>query len=98
MDEEGRTIMSTCKRLSAMFVVITLALLGVVSSALAQVEPQAGTWKTHVLTSGSALRLPPPPNPSATQAELADLRALAAQRDAAALDQTCSSAAGSPTR
>jgi hypothetical protein len=56
--------MSTPKRLSAMFIVMTLALLGVVCSALAQVEPKAGTWKTCVLTSGSVVRLPPPPNPS----------------------------------
>jgi PAP2 superfamily len=87
MHEERRSIMSARKRPSTLRVVITLALLGVVSSALAQVEPKAGTWKTHVLTSGSELRLPPPPDASTTQAELAELRTLAAQRDAAARDQ-----------
>jgi hypothetical protein len=79
--------MSARKRPSTLRVVITLALLGVVSSALAQVEPKAGTWKTHVLTSGSELRLPPPPDASTTQDELAELSTLAAQRDAAARDQ-----------
>ena len=81
--------MSIRKRHSPLRVVITLALLGVVSSALAQVEPKAGTWKTHVLTSGSELRLPPPPDPSATQAELAELRTLAgaARRRRAGPDQ-----------
>lgn len=51
-----------------------------------QVEPQAGTWQTWVLTSGSQLRLPSPPSRSETNAELRELRALAAGRDAAALD------------
>ena len=64
MDEERRASMSIRKRHLPLRIVITLLLLGVVSSALAQVEPKAGTWKTHVLTSGSELRLPPPPDPS----------------------------------
>src|SRR5215475_15731536 len=51
------------------------------------VEPRAGSWKTHVLASGSELRLPAPPDRAATQAELAEIKALAARRDAAALDQ-----------
>jgi len=60
-----------------------------VSLALAQanplVEPRAGTWRTWVLPSGQALRLPPPPDPRATAVELAEPRALAGRRDAAAL-------------
>jgi membrane-associated phospholipid phosphatase len=48
------------------------------------VEPQAGAWRTWLLSSGSELRLPPPPNRAATQAELRTLRDLAAQRGAAA--------------
>jgi hypothetical protein len=44
--------MSVRKRHFPLRVVITVAFLGVVSSALAQVEPKAGTWKTHVLTTG----------------------------------------------
>src|SRR5262249_24050369 len=51
------------------------------------VEPQAGTWKTWVLKSGSQLRLPPPPDEAATQVGLGELRALAAQRDAEARAQ-----------
>jgi hypothetical protein len=50
MDEERRSSMSVRKRHFPLRVVITVAFLGVVSSALAQVEPKAGTWKTHVLT------------------------------------------------
>src|SRR5579864_1392366 len=49
----------------------------------AQVEPQAGNWKTWVLTSGSQLRLPAPPDNAATRAEIGELKALATQRDTA---------------
>ena len=49
-------------------------------------EPEAGTWQTWVLASGDQLRLPPPPDAATTRGELAQLRALAGQRDAAALD------------
>jgi hypothetical protein len=49
-----------------------------------QVEPQAGTWKTWVLTSGSQFRLPPPPDRAATSSEIGELKTLATQRDAAA--------------
>src|SRR5205823_4543902 len=50
------------------------------------VEPNAGTWRTWVLTSGGQLRPPAPPDAAATRAELAQLQALAARRDDAALD------------
>jgi hypothetical protein len=49
-----------------------------------QIEPQAGTWKTWVLTSGSQLRPAAPPDATATRAEIEQLKALAAQRDQAA--------------
>jgi len=52
-----------------------------------QVEPAAGRWKTWVLTSGSQLRLQPPPDQAATVAELQELRALAQERDAAVRDR-----------
>jgi membrane-associated phospholipid phosphatase len=61
-----------------------------------QVEPLAGSWKTWVLASGSQLRLPPPPDRSATEAEIRGLRELAAQRDAAALDRISFWDAGAP--
>jgi membrane-associated phospholipid phosphatase len=47
------------------------------------VEPGAGSWKTWLLSSGNALRLSPPPDESATRAELEEVRSLAAGRDAA---------------
>jgi hypothetical protein len=56
-------------------------------TALAQVEPKAGSWKTWVLTSGSQLRLPPPPNETATRAETEQLRQMESRRDTAMLDR-----------
>jgi hypothetical protein len=58
----------------------------------AQVEPGAGNWPTWLLTSGSELRLAAPP----AQAELDDVRAMAAQRDDATLDRISYWNAGAP--
>src|SRR5258708_4543768 len=76
------------------FVMTGLRLLSVVPSqaaaqtntAAGQGEPRAGAWKTWVLTSGDQLRLPPPPDPTATRAEIDELKTLVPQRDAAALN------------
>lgn len=57
------------------------------STLRAQIEPNAGKWKTWVLTSGDQLRLPPPPDQDATRAEIAELKALAKQRNATALQR-----------
>src|SRR5687768_3951118 len=48
------------------------------------IEPDAGSRKPWVLASGDQFRLPPPDDAAAAD-ELAELEALAAQRDAAAL-------------
>jgi membrane-associated phospholipid phosphatase len=56
------------------------------TSATGGVEPAAGTWPTWVIGPAGALRRPPPPSGAAAEAEVAELRALAARRDAAALD------------
>jgi membrane-associated phospholipid phosphatase len=71
-------------------VLVSCLLAGLVLTASAQmasgpIEPRAGTWKTWVLASGQELRLAPPLDAQATAAELQELRALAGQRDAAAL-------------
>jgi membrane-associated phospholipid phosphatase len=47
----------------------------------ASIEPMAGKWKTWVLRSGDQLRLPPPPDRSATATELAELHTAMDQRD-----------------
>src|SRR5882672_401415 len=65
-------------------------------ASLGPVEATAGQWKTWVLESGSQLRLPQPPGDSVTDTESGELRALAARRDAAALEQIAYWDAGSP--
>jgi membrane-associated phospholipid phosphatase len=56
-------------------------------TASESIEPGAGAWPTWLLTSGSELRLGPPPASPDTQTELVQLREIAAQRDGAALDR-----------
>src|SRR5688572_6702982 len=60
------------------------------------IEPDAGSWKTWVISSGEALRAPPPPEADAAAAELVQLRDLLAQNDPAATDAITFWDAGSP--
>ena len=60
---------------------------GCIEDGCERIEPQAGTWKTWVLPSGSSTAVPPPPGEEATRDEIAVLEALASQRDAAAIDR-----------
>jgi membrane-associated phospholipid phosphatase len=46
-----------------------------------QIEPNAGSWKTWVISSGREFRLPPPPSDAA---EIGELKAMANKRDTAA--------------
>lgn len=62
----------------------------------AQIEPGAGAWRTWVLSSGSAINVPPPPGASDTRAELKQLKALASARSAAVLDNIDFWNTGSP--
>jgi hypothetical protein len=66
------------------------------SISSAQIEPNAGNWKTWVLTSGDQMRLPPPPDEAETRAEIAQLKVIAKQRDAATLDRIIWWNAGPP--
>jgi membrane-associated phospholipid phosphatase len=59
------------------------------------VEPDAGSWSPWVLRSGDQFRLPPP-DEAGIDAELAQLEALAADRDAAALASIAYWDAGAP--
>ena len=61
------------------------------------IEPAAGTWYTWVLTSGSQVRPGPPPDAVGSQAELEQVRALAQQRDADALNQIAFWDTGAPS-
>src|SRR5205085_10414240 len=63
---------------------ICMMLATPVQAQVQQVEPLAGAWKTWVLSSGSQLRLPPPP--SSAVIEVAQLHASEAQRYLATLD------------
>lgn len=62
-----------------------------------QIEPGAGTWQTWVLASGDELRPAPPPDKAATKKEMAELQALVAERDKAAMAQIAYWDAGSPS-
>jgi membrane-associated phospholipid phosphatase len=66
-------------------------------SNLDQVEPEAGQWQTWVLTSLDEVRPAPPPDQAATLAEIEELKALAAARDAAAEALVAYWDAGSPS-
>ena len=83
-----------------------LAIIGVVgsvvssptptSAATGQQQMQTTTWSTWLLSSASELRLGPPPDAAETRAELAEVQALADNRDAAALDRIGYWDAGAP--
>ena len=44
--------------------------LPAVASAGDQIEPNAGRWRTWVISSGADYRAPAPPNPAQTEAEI----------------------------
>lgn len=62
-----------------------------------QIEPNAGTWKTWVIPSGADLRVPPPPDTTATATELAQMRKLIAQDGLEAADTITFWDAGAPS-
>jgi membrane-associated phospholipid phosphatase len=66
-------------------------------AASPSIEPGAGAWATWLLASGAELRLPPPPDATGTQPEVAELRELSAHRDDAALDRISYWDAGAPS-
>ena len=55
---------------SLLFSQTALAGAGQHAPANDPVEPDAGSWRTWVISSGEDYRVPPPPSPSETQAEL----------------------------
>jgi membrane-associated phospholipid phosphatase len=62
----------------------------------AQVEPNAGQWKTWVIASGGALRLPAPPDAAGTTAEIQWVKDCIANRNEAVLAQIHFWDAGAP--
>src|SRR5215471_13095860 len=94
LHEDGRNTM----RLT---IVALVALFASQSAALGQdaglVEPKGGAWKTWVIGSGSAYRVPPPPDLAMTTKELDELVQIAANRDRAAIDRVVYWNTGSPS-
>jgi membrane-associated phospholipid phosphatase len=75
---------------------VLVAAHAVRADAQGGIEPNAGKWRTWVIPSGEAYRVPPPPGPAETQAELRALGDLIATNDAQALAQIRYWDAGSP--
>ena len=64
-----------------LWVLVSLVVVVPLAHANDPVEPNAGTWKTWVISSGQDYRVPPPPGSAATQAELRSLAELTVQND-----------------
>lgn len=63
----------------------------------APIEPSAGQWKTWIISSGKDFRVPPPPTPSETQAELRALADLISHNNAQTASQIAFWDAGAPS-
>ncbi len=72
---------------------IVVAVLGMATCSSAQVEPEAGTWKTWFIASGDTYRLPPPP---ANREEAGMILSRQKALDAAGFQQIVYWNAGSP--
>lgn len=76
--------------------VFGIASLALACSLSAQVEPNAGRWKTWVIPSGGSLLLAPPPAGDTTTFEIQQIKKLISQRDSAVLEQIHFWDAGAP--
>ena len=76
-----------------MFAAVTLPLH---AQADGPIEPNAGLWRTWVISSGRDYRVPPPPGSAETQAELRALANLISHNDAQARQQIAFWDAGAP--
>src|SRR4030095_10813278 len=61
-----------------------------------QIEPNAGKWKTWAISSGKDYRVPEPPNPAQTRAELRQLQELIRHNNAQTAQQIAYWDAGAP--
>ncbi|MGE5109797.1 MAG: vanadium-dependent haloperoxidase [Acidobacteriaceae bacterium] len=82
--------------LTAVVGVLALASLPVSAADNPQVEPNAGKWRTWVISSAKDYRVPPPPSAAATQAELREVQKLVSTNDAQSLQQIKFWDAGAP--
>src|SRR5215813_8591688 len=62
-----------------------------------QIEPNAGNWRTWIISSGKDYRVAPPPNPAETQAELRLLDDLISHNDEQVRQRIAFWDAGAPT-
>src|SRR5215213_7731773 len=80
------------KKLLLLFTVLWLA----VPCLFAQVEPNAGKWKTWFISSGKEYKLPPPPDAAATKEELKKIVSVQKKNDSAAVQKILFWNAGAP--
>src|SRR5437660_12373734 len=78
---------------AVVFATFTLPLCAQVDGAI---EPNAGNWRTWVISSGRDYRVPPPPGAAQTQAELRSLALLMSHNNAQSKQQIEFWNAGSP--
>src|SRR5580704_15417159 len=76
--------------------VLYLVSTSIMCTLMAQVEPGAGRWKTWVIPSGSALRLPASPDSEITATKLQWVKECVSQRDQSTLAAIHFWDAGSP--
>src|SRR5437773_8164915 len=90
-----REVVMIAKTLIVMFVAMGGA-LPARADAGDPIEPNAGNWRTWVISSGRDYRVPPPPGAADTQAELRALALLMSHNDAQVLQQIEFWDAGAP--
>jgi membrane-associated phospholipid phosphatase len=92
----GEETKMTAQKLLVMltFAAVTLPLQ---AQADGSIEPNAGNWRTWVISSGRDYRVPPPPDAAETQAELRALADLISHNDAQTQQQIAFWDAGSPS-
>ena len=78
------------------FLLLALPVTAQDKRSTSQVEPGAGQWKTWVISSGKDYRVPPPPSPSETQAELHALADLISHNNQTTAAQIAYWDAGAP--
>jgi membrane-associated phospholipid phosphatase len=89
--------MMKVRRILSVFTLSLTLLAGCIAPTSSQpIEPNAGSWQTWVVTDVAAVRPPAPPDQVTTQQELAELKALAVQRDPQTLDRIAYWDAGAP--
>ncbi len=86
----------TVAKLKALVVALLLAVVPLLAANAQQVEPNAGKWRTWVISSGKDYRVPPPPSAPQTQFELRELQKLVSTNNAQTREQIKFWDAGAP--